>query len=90
LKITGYMFFVAALFFYMTIWQGIWQLVTESRQAKPDVRLSRFWWLPAWRIHQSSYPTSDVRRRIVMRFTLTFALLIVGMACIARSMLHIA
>jgi ABC-type phosphate transport system permease subunit len=81
-KITGYVLFMVALVFYAAIWMAIWQLVSESRQATSDKHLGRFWWLPAWRVHKVSYPGSDLRQKIVMRFILTFALLSAAMACI--------
>ena len=74
MRITGYVLFIIAFVIYATIWQAIWQLVRESRQVKPDTRFSRFWWLPAWRVHKKTYPSSNVRQQIVMRFILTFAL----------------
>ncbi|NYF89081.1 ABC-type phosphate transport system permease subunit [Edaphobacter lichenicola] len=87
-KTTGYILFMAAFVVYAMIWQAIWQLVSENRQAYPDKRFGRFWWAPAWRVHRNSYPSSNLRRQIVMLFMLTFALLCAAMVCIGYSMLH--
>ncbi len=89
MRITGYVFCILALIFYLMIWQAIWHLVSKSREIEPDKQFSRFWWLPAWRVHTNRYPTSNLRRKIVMLFILTFALLCVGMVCIGYSMFYI-
>jgi len=87
-KIAGLIFFLGALLSYIGIWRSIAQLVKESRQARPDMRLSRIWWLPAWDIHQMSYPSSPVRRQIIHRFLWTFTLMIVAMVCIGYAIVH--
>jgi ABC-type phosphate transport system permease subunit len=87
-KIAGYVLFMVAFVFYAAIWLAIWQLVSESRQASPDKHFGRFWWLPAWRFHKNSYPASHLRRKIVFRFILTFAVLSAAMACVGYSALH--
>jgi len=87
-KIAGLIFFLGALLSYIGIWRSIAQLVKESRQARPDMRLSRIWWLPAWDIHQMSCPSSPVRRQIIHRFLWTFTLMIVAMVCIGYAIIH--
>jgi hypothetical protein len=89
LKITGYVLFALAFIFYATILQAVWQLVNESRRVRPDLRFSRFWWLPAWKVHRISYPTSNIRKQIVIRFILTFAFLAAATACLGYAMFHV-
>jgi hypothetical protein len=88
MRIVGYAFMVAAFFFYVKTIQSIWTLVAESRILKPEMNFNRLWWLPAWNLHRNAYPGSCVRRRIVQRFAVTFALMLAGMGFIARSMLQ--
>jgi len=87
-KIAGLIFFLGALISYLGIWRSIAQLVKESRQARPDIRLSGIWWLPAWDIHQTNFPSSPVRRQLLIRFLWTFVLMTLAMACIGYSIVH--
>ncbi|WP_433969314.1 hypothetical protein [Tunturiibacter gelidiferens] len=88
MKFAGYVLFLASAVSDAAIWLSIWQLVDESRQANPDKNFSRFWWLPAWQVHKNCYPASDVKRKIVLRFIATFALLGAATACFGYSMFH--
>jgi hypothetical protein len=88
MTITGYVLFMVAFVYYAAIWFLIWQLVSKSRQVSPDKHFSRLCWLPAWRVHRNNFPASNLRRKVVMRFVMTFALLIAAMACVGYSMLR--
>lgn len=88
MRIIGYGLMALALFFYVKTIQAIWTLVAESRRLESGVRLSRIWWLPAWRVHRKAYPESSTRRRIAQFFTITFVLMLAGMGLIARSILQ--
>ena len=41
-------------------------------------RFNRFWWMPAWKVHRRAFPKSSLRRQIVTRFAITFALVVVS------------
>jgi hypothetical protein len=88
MKIGFYICFGITLVFYVRTVQAIWRLVAESRLLEPEARFNRFWWTPAWKVHRIGYPESPVRRKIVIRFLLTFGFMIVAMACLAYSEIH--
>ena len=82
MKIAGYVLFVIALFFYVMIVRSIGRLVTEVSQLNPGVRINRFWWPLALKPHRSAYPASNVRKRIILGFPLTIALLLASVVCL--------
>ena len=67
----GFGLIALAFLFSISTVRAIWMMVRQSRQLDAGARLSLFWWLPAWRIHQRGYPASPLRNRIVTRFALT-------------------
>ena len=64
--------FAIALFFYVRTWHTILEMVQACRADDPSRRFSRMWWIPAWRYHKSRFPQSDVRKRIVVNYALTW------------------
>ena len=88
MRVLAYCIFVIAFFSYGKTVQAIWQLVAETRALNSGVQFNRFWWMPAWKVHRAAYSASPLRRSFVIRFAITFALLVVSMACIALSILH--
>lgn len=81
-------FFAIAVFFYVKAWRAIIELVSQARLAKPSRKFYRFWWTPAWRVHKRAYPTSKIRRQIVLNFALTFGCMLIAMVCLAYTELH--
>lgn len=88
--IVGYLLFALALFFYVTTVKAIWRLVSESKAigVAPRNSFNRFWWMPAWKVHREAFPESYLRRQIIIRFALTWVLMIVAVACIALPMIQ--
>jgi hypothetical protein len=74
-EIVGFLLFLIAAVYYLKTWRSIRQLVAEVNENSSKVRYSWFWWMPAWKVHAKAYPSSRLRRTIVLRFLLTFALL---------------
>ena len=83
MKIAGYMLFLVAFVSYARLILTIRRLVAESRLPGSDTRFNWFWWTPAWKVHRVAYPTSSVRRHIVIGFLLTFVLMAAGIICLA-------
>jgi len=83
MRVVGYLLAALSLYSYATTVHAIWRLVAETKQLNTGVHFNRFWWTPAWRLHRNAYPESNLRRQIVTRFTLTFALMVAAMGCIA-------
>jgi hypothetical protein len=64
--------FAIALFFYVRTWRAILIMVHACRAEDPSRRFSRLWWIPAWRYHKRRFPESDVRKKIVVNYALTW------------------
>lgn len=90
MKVVGYLVFLVALIFYVMTWREIWQLVDETRKLESCTNFNRFWWTPAWRVHRTAYPESRLRRRIVVRFLLTFGVMMIAMACFGYAFIHVS
>jgi hypothetical protein len=88
MTIIGYVLMALAFLAYGTIIKAVFRLVAETRQLNSGVRFNRFWWTPAWKVHRGAYPMSPVRNQIIVRFLVTFALMLAGMACIAFSLVR--
>ena len=86
MTVIGYVLFTLALVSYGATVKAIWTLVGESKRVESEKRFNRFWWLPAWRIHRKVYPDSSLRRQIVTRFALTFALVVISTTCVGAGM----
>jgi hypothetical protein len=82
MKVAGYMLFAVALLFYVAIVRSIRRLISEVRQLNTGVRFNRFWWPLALKAHRNAYPASNVRKRIVVGFPLTIALLLASVECL--------
>ncbi len=82
MTVMGYILFALALVCYVATVKAIWILVSESNGVEPQRDFNRFWWMPAWKVHRRAFPKSSLRRQIVTRFILTFALVVVSTACV--------
>ena len=88
MSLITYVLFGLAFACYVATVRSIWKLVAESRREFPEGRFNRFWWIPAWRVHRRLFPGSPLRRKIVVRFGLTFALLLIATANMAMGILQ--
>jgi hypothetical protein len=88
MKIAGYILFALAVAFYIWTVRTIWQLVREANNLGTGVRFSRWRWTPAWKVHRAANPSSPLRRRIIVRFLLTWATGVLAMLCIAYATVH--
>ena len=67
--------FTVALIPYVLAWVYIRQLVREVNSDVTGPHVSMWWWwLKGWRLHQTRFPVSRVRKRIVGCMALTVGL----------------
>jgi hypothetical protein len=88
MKIAGYILFALAVAFHIWTIRTISQLVRETNNLGTGVRFSHFLWTPAWKVHRAAIPSSPLRRRIIVRFLLTWATATLAMLCIAYATVH--
>jgi hypothetical protein len=88
MRILEYVLFTLAFVCYGATVRSIWRLVIESNALASAGRFNRFWWVPAWKIHRKAYPASALRRQIIARFALTFALMATATACLGLRMIQ--
>ena len=88
MKIAAYILFALAVALYIWTMRTIWQLVRETNNLGAGARFSYWWWTPAWKVHRAANPSSPLRRRIIARFLLTWAIGILAMLSIAYATVH--
>lgn len=80
--------FVIGYYFYLRTWGGIREMVRMCRVDDPSRRFSRIWWWPAWRYYKRRFPESDLRKRIVVSYALTWVWMGSGFALIVFLQMH--
>ena len=88
MRFAGFALFAVTAILYIWTVRTIWHLVDESKRLGSGVRFNRWRWTPAWKVHKEAYPTSPLRRQIVIRFLLTWGIGALALAFIAYADVH--
>ena len=88
MRILGSVLLAIGFYFYLRTWRVIIHMVEECRASDPSRHFSRLWWLSAWRFHRSRFPESDLRKRMVFQYVLTWLFAGLGFATIVAAQLH--
>jgi hypothetical protein len=83
MKPLEYVLFGIAVVFYLRAWKYIRTLVTEVNRDCPDEQFTTLRWtkhrFEAWRLHSRVYPSSPIRKQIVLSMSLTILFMIAVM-----------